>query len=174
MHPNLPTRPVNRTSLLTFLGELGYETKTTEHAPLFTVEDSQNLRGEIEGGHTKNLFLKDKKNNFFLLTAEEDTQVNLKTLHKLLDGSSRFSFGKPEMLLELLGVAPGAVTAFGIINDSAGHVTFSIDSRLLRHDKINCHPLTNDATTTINRDDLLAFAKLTGHDPQIVDLSQDV
>ena len=174
MSKTLPSRPVDRVTLLTFLDQLGYTTKTTEHAPLFTVEDSQNLRGEIEGGHTKNLFLKDKKGNYFLLTAEEDTQVNLKTLHKLIGGSSRFSFGKPEMLLELLGVTPGAVTAFGIINDAAGHLKFAIDERLLRHDRINCHPLTNDATTTIARDDLLAFARLTGHDPHIVDLSQDV
>ena len=174
MNPNLPARPVDRTGLLKFLDQQGYETQTKEHPPLFTVEDSQHLRGEIEGGHTKNLFLKDKKDNYFLLTAQEDTQVNLKTLHKLLGGSSRFSFGKPEKMLELLGVTPGAVTAFGIINDSEGRLRFAIDARLLDHDKINCHPLTNEATTTISRDDLLAFARLTGHDPQIVDLSQDV
>ncbi|MFD0916619.1 prolyl-tRNA synthetase associated domain-containing protein [Pseudahrensia aquimaris] len=171
---DLPSTPVDRNALLGFLDKQGFAVTTTDHPPLFTVEDSQKLRGSIEGGHTKNLFLKDKKGAYFLLTAEEDSEVNLKTLHKLLDGSSRFSFGKPEALLELLGVIPGAVTAFGIINDRENNVTFAIDSRLMRHDKINCHPLTNEATTTIARDDLLAFAKLCEHEPMIVDLSQEV
>ncbi len=125
-------------------------------------------------GHTKNLFLKDKKGNYFLLTAQEDTQVNLKTLHKLLGGSSRFSFGSADKMEEFLGVTPGAVTAFGIINDRAGDVTFAIDQRLLQHQKINCHPLVNTATTTISSQDLLSFAAASGHDPIIVDLSSEI
>ena len=100
--------------------------------------------------------------------------VNLKTLHKLLGGSSRFSFGKPEALENFLGVVPGAVTAFGVINDRENKVSLAFDKRLMRHDKINCHPLTNDATTTIARDDLIAFAKNCGHDPMIVDLTKEV
>ena len=174
MFDSLPAYPVTRDALLNYLNSCGFDTATRDHAPLFTVEDSQNLRGEIEGGHTKNLFLKDKKGNFFLLTAQEDTVVNLKTLHKLLGGASRFSFGNSEKMTEFLGVSPGAVTAFGIINDRAGMVTFAIDSTLLEHKKINCHPMTNDATTTIRRDDLLEFARSCGHDPMIVDLGCEV
>ena len=170
----LPRSPVNPSDLLKYLDDCGFQTTTKEHAPLFTVEDSQNLRGEIDGGHTKNLFLKDKKGNYFLLTAEEDSVVNLKTLHKLLGGSSKFSFGKPEALNAYLGVVPGAVSALGVINDRENNVTFAIDQRLMRHEKINCHPLTNDATTTIMRGDLVEFAKNCGHDPIIVDLDQDV
>ena len=174
MPNSLPSAPVRREALLAYLDQCGFHIETKDHAPLFTVEDSQNLRGEIEGGHTKNLFLKDKKGNYFLLTAEEDSVVNLKTLHKLLGGSSKFSFGKPEALEEFLGVVPGAVTALGIINDREHKVKFAFDQRLMRHDKINCHPLTNDATTTITRDDLIVFAKNCGHDPLIVDLDQEV
>ena len=170
----LPAAPVDTDALLAYLEASGFDVETKRHPALFTVEDSQQLRGEIEGGHTKNLFLKDKKGNFFLLTAEEDTVVNLKTLHKLIGGSSRFSFGNADMMQELLGVTPGAVTALGVINDRENRLSFAIDQRLLRHEKINCHPLTNEATTTLKTDDLLAFAKACGHNPQIVDLSEDV
>lgn len=174
MSTDLPATPVTRQSLLAYLEKSNFDTTTFDHPALFTVEDSRNLRGEIEGGHTKNLFLKDKKGNYFLLTAQEDTEVNLKTLHKLLGGSSRFSFGKAEMMEEYLGVTPGAVTAFGIINDREGNVTFAIDQRLLEHEKINCHPLVNTATTTILSNDLLSFAKACNHPPMVVDLSAEI
>ncbi|MEP1208454.1 MAG: prolyl-tRNA synthetase associated domain-containing protein [Rhizobiaceae bacterium] len=174
MSANLPDAPVTRDTLLAYLQDCNFETVTVDHPALFTVEDSQKLRGEIEGGHTKNLFLKDKKGNYFLLTAQEDTQVNLKTLHKLLGGSSRFSFGSAEKMEEYLGVTPGAVTAFGIINDRANNVSFAIDKRLLEHQKINCHPLVNTATTTLTCDDLLSFASACDHPALIVDLSTEV
>jgi len=141
---------------------------------LFTVDESQALHREIEGGHTKNLFLKDKKSNYFLLTAQHDAEINLKQLHKLIGASGRLSFGKPEMMEELLGVTPGAVTALGLINDRGGRIKFSIDQQLIAHERINCHPLTNEATTSIGKEDLLAFARATGHDPLIVDLAQEV
>ncbi|MEE9315219.1 MAG: YbaK/EbsC family protein [Rhizobiaceae bacterium] len=171
---SLPATPVSSQVLLEFLEACGFETTTITHPPLFTVGESQELRGKIDGGHTKNLFLKDKKSNYFLLTAQEDSVVNLKTLHKLLGGTGRLSFGKPDMMLELLGVSPGAVTALGIINDREGKLSFAIDKRLLEHDKINCHPLTNEATTTIARDDLLAFAKACRHEPRIIDLDEEI
>ncbi len=174
MSADLPATPVTRATLLDYLAACAFDTLTVDHPALFTVEDSRKLRGEIEGGHTKNLFLKDKKGNYFLLTAQEDTQINLKTLHKLLGGSSRFSFGSADRMEEFLGVTPGAVTAFGIINDRAGRVTFAIDSKLLQHEKINCHPLVNTATTTISSNDLMSFATASGHDPIIVDLSSEI
>ena len=169
--PEPPSAPVDEAALLAYLDACGFETTTHRHPPLFTVEDSQQLRGAIDGGHTKNLFLKDKKGNIFLVTAQEDSAVDLKNLHKLLGAQGRFSFGKADLLEECLGVKPGAVTAFGVINDREGRVRFAIDARLLDHDIINCHPLSNEATTAIARDDLLSFAARCGHEPLVVDLS---
>ena len=154
-----------------FLGSLGIAVTTVRHPPLFTVADSQALRGEIAGGHTKNLFLKDRKDRYFLLTVEEDAEIDLKQVHHLIGASGKVSFGKPEKLMEYLGVIPGAVTAFGILNDTGGAVTFVIDEALLRHETINAHPLTNEATTTIARDDLIRFAEAVGHPPVVLKLS---
>jgi Ala-tRNA(Pro) deacylase len=159
--------PASRADLAQCLQRLGIATVTVEHPPLFTVEESRALRGEIPGGHTKNLFLKDKKNQVFLVVAEEDAEIDMKSLHKRI-GSARLSFARPELLAELLGVAPGAVTPFGAINDSSRRVTVILDERLMRHTRLNFHPLENTATTTIGRDDLLAFLRHTGHEPQIL------
>jgi Ala-tRNA(Pro) deacylase len=155
--------PKTTDDLIAFLDALGIATKTVTHPPLFTVADSQQLRGEIPGAHTKNLFLKDKKDSYFLLTVGEEDTVDLKQVHRAIGAASRVSFGRPEALMELLGVTPGAVTAFGLINDMDGRVKFIIDARLAQHDVINAHPLTNEATTTIARDDLRRFVEATGH-----------
>ena len=154
-----------------YLNTLGIEVKTVTHPPLFTVADSQNLRGEIAGGHTKNLFLKDKKDNFFLVTVEEDAVVDLKTIHTLIGAASKVSFGKPEKLLEYLGLIPGAVSVLGAVNDTEHKVSIILDEALMRHEIINAHPLTNEATTSIHRDDLLKFLEATGHEPRIVSVS---
>ncbi|GAA5542814.1 MULTISPECIES: prolyl-tRNA synthetase associated domain-containing protein [Brucella/Ochrobactrum group] len=158
--------------LLDYLQNLGIEVTTVEHPPLFTVADSQGLRGEIPGGHTKNLFLKDKKDNFFLVTVEEDAVVDLKSIHQVIGAASRVSFGKPEKLLEYLGVIPGSVTVFGAINDRDHNVQVVIDADLMKYDVINGHPLTNEATTSIRREDLIAFLKSTGHEPRILAVSE--
>jgi Ala-tRNA(Pro) deacylase len=163
--------PKTPDDLLAFLAEIGIAVKTVTHPPLFTVADSQALRGEIPGGHTKNLFLRDKKERYFLLTVEEDAEVDLKTIHQVIGASGRVSFGKPEKLLDYLGVTPGAVTAFGVVNDTAHNVTIVLDEALMRHDVINAHPLTNEATTSIGRDDLLRFIEATGHEPLVLKLS---
>lgn len=149
--------------LYAFLCNLGIETTTVRHPALFTVADSQNLRGEIAGAHTKNLFLKDKKDNYFLLTVEENAAVDLKSIHGQIGAASRVSFGKPEALLALLGVTPGAVTLFGLINDTSRKVRFFMDENLLAQDIVNAHPLTNEATTSIRTADVLKFAEATGH-----------
>lgn len=162
--------PATRADLFAMLDELGIETATTEHPPLHTVEESQALRGEIAGGHTKNLFLKDKKDQVFLVVAEEDAPIDMKGLHKRI-GSARLSFGKPELLAELLGVVPGSVTPFGVINDTEKRITVILDSALLRHEELNFHPLQNVATTTIGRDDFVAFLRHAGHPPQVLALS---
>lgn len=163
--------PASRADLIAFLDRLGIATRTFEHPPLFTVEQSQALRGEIAGGHTKNLFLKDKKDNYFLLTVGEEAQVDLKQVHHAIGAASRVSFGRPEMLMELLGVVPGAVTVFGLINDTQRRVKLFLDAALMEHETINAHPLTNEATTQIARADLLRFIAATGHEPTILKLS---
>ena len=163
--------PKTPEELFAFLQKLGIEVRTVSHPPLFTVADSQALRGEIPGGHTKNLFLKDKKDNFFLITVGEEAEVDLKQIHHVIGAASRVSFGKPEALMEHLGVIPGAVTAFGLINDEKGAVKFVIDDALMEHETINAHPLTNEATTSIAASDMLRFARATGHEPAILKVS---
>lgn len=163
--------PKTRQDLLAFLDDLGIETTTHEHPPLFTVEDSRALRGDIPGGHTKNLFVKDKKDNVFLLTVDEHAEVDLKTIHTRIGGSGRVSFGKPELLMELLGVKPGSVTIFGLINDTGGRVTAYLDAGLMENGIVNGHPLTNEATTSIRRDDLVRFVEATGHKANVLKLT---
>lgn len=158
--------------LFAYLDQLGIAVKTVTHPPLYTVADSQNLRGQIDGGHTKNLFVKDKKDNFFLLTVGEEAVVDLKTIHHVIGAASKVSFGKPEALEELLGVQPGAVTAFGPINDVERKVRVFLDADLMKHDVINCHPLINTATTSIASADLIKFLEATGHKPVVIKLTQ--
>lgn len=165
------TMPKNFDDLIAFLDTHGIATNTIAHAPLFTVADSQRLRGEIAGGHTKNLFVKDKKGAYFLMTVEEDAVVDLKTVHTVIGASGRVSFGSAEKLMELLGVIPGAVTPFGVINDTGGAVTMVFDAALMRHETINAHPLVNDKTTSIRSADLLQFVRLTGHEPRVLTLT---
>lgn len=160
--------PKTAEDLFRFLDALKIEHKTARHEPVFTVAESVSLRDEIPGGHTKNLFVKDKKDRFFLLTVEEHAVVDLKTVHGVIGASGRVSFGKPERLMEFLGVVPGSVTVFGAINDIGHDVTFILDEDLMKEDIINGHPLTNDATTSIRRADLLRFLEATGHTPLVL------
>lgn len=160
--------PVTPDELFAALDRLGIAHPTVSHQPLFTVEESQSLRGAIPGGHTKNLFLKDKKSALFLVTALEDAEIELKSLHRRLGATGRFSFGSADAMLETLGVLPGSVTPLGVINDTAHRVTVILDEALMRHDAINAHPLTNTMTTSIARNDLIRFLESTGHPPRIV------
>lgn len=164
----MTTPPKTKEQLFAFLDELGLPHSTKSHPPVFTVAESESLRDEIPGGHTKNLFVKDKKDRFFVVTVEERATVDLKQIHKIIGASSRVSFGSPEKMLEFLGVVPGSVTVFGAINDTGNNVTFVLDEDLMRYDIINGHPLTNDATTSIARDDLVRFLKATGHEPLVL------
>jgi Ala-tRNA(Pro) deacylase len=163
--------PATREDLMAYLARLGIAVATVEHPPLFTVEESQALRGEIAGAHTKNLFVKDKKDAVFLITAPEDAALDLKQVHHAIGASGRVSFGKPELMMELLGVLPGSVTPFGVLNDSGGRVTMILDRRLMAADAINCHPLVNTATTTISPSGLMTFLRATGHEPKVVALA---
>ena len=163
--------PKTRNDLFQLLDKLQIAVTTVDHPPLFTVQESQALRGTIPGAHTKNLFLKDKKGRYFLLTVAEDAEVDLKSVHKVIGASGRVSFGSSERLMELLGVSPGSVTVFGLINDADGAVTMVLDRALMENETINAHPLSNDATTSIARDDLVRFVRETGHEPLILNLA---
>lgn len=158
-----------RQDLFARLAALGIATHTVEHEPVFTVAESGKLERELPGAHTKNLFLKDDKGELFLIVASSATRVDLKALSRTL-GAGRFSFGKPELLMEALGVPPGSVTAFAVINDKARRVRVVIDSQLMTCSSINCHPLENTATTNIAREDLLRFIRACGHEPRVAAL----
>lgn len=153
--------------LFAFLDSLGIAHKTVQHPPLFTVEQSRALRGQIPGGHTKNLFLRDKKYAITLVVALEDAEIDLKGLHRRLGAAGRFSFGSADLLRETWGVEPGAVTPFGAINDPQGRVNVVLDAAMMKCEILNYHPLVNTMTTSIARDDLVKFLAATGHVPRI-------
>lgn len=157
-------RPAEEAELLAYLDNLGIRHLTHRHRPVFTVEESGDLKSTMPGGHTKNLFLKDKKGRLFLLSAIADTRIDLNAASKLL-GSGRFSFGNADLLFQHLGVTPGSVTLFGLINDTDRTVTLILDEALFTHDPVNFHPLRNDATTAVSPGDMLKFARATGHEP---------
>ena len=159
--------PATREELLARLNSLGIVTKTHEHAAVFTVEEARALRGEIEGGHCKNLFLKDDKANLWLIVCLEESPIDLKAAPVKI-GSRRLSFGKPDLLMEVLGVEPGSVTPFGLINDTACRVNVVLDAAMMAHEQVNFHPLQNTATTTIASTDLMTFIRSLGHEPNVV------
>lgn len=162
--------PQDRDALFAELARLGLETETIEHEAVFTVAQSAALRARIVGGASKNLFLKDRKGRLFLLSTEDDAEIDLRTLHRKLGGQGRLSFGSAELMHEVLGVTPGSVTPFAAINDREGRVTVALARALLDRERVNFHPLENTATTAISAQDLVAFLKATGHDPLIVEL----
>ena len=155
--------PKTPDELFAALDALGIAHKTITHPPVFSVEQAARLRGEVAGGHTKNLFLRDKKNALYIVVALEDAAIDLKGLHRLLGASGRFSFGSADLLREVWGVVPGAVTPFGAINDTQGRVTVVLDAEMMEHETLNYHPLVNTMTTSIARDDLVKFLESTGH-----------
>jgi Ala-tRNA(Pro) deacylase len=164
--------PASPDDLLAYLTALGVETTTVDHPPLFTVEDSRTLRGEIPGGHTKNLFVKDKKGRLFLLVLGEETAVDLKRAHETIGAQGRVSFGSAELLEEVWGVKPGAVTPFGAINDKTAKVSVVLDEAMMRHERLNFHPLVNTRTTGLKSADLIKFLRATGHEPLVAVLGQ--
>jgi len=163
--------PFSDLDLYKMFDDMGLSVTKTEHAPLYTVEDSQNLRGDIKGGHCKNLFLKSKKGILFLVVVLEDWRVDLKQLEKQL-GAGRLSFGKPDLLMEKLGIIPGAVTPFSAINDLEKEVTVILDQEMMTYDLLNYHPLRNDRTVTISNSDLRRFLTEQHQPPVIMDIPQ--
>ena len=162
--------PASTEDLAQRLEQLGIKTTTLPHKPLFTVEESRTHRGKIPGGHCKSLFLKDKKGELWLVVALEDAGIDLKTLPRLI-GSGRLSFASADLLIKVLGVTPGSVTPFALINDTGQQVKVILDRAMMAHHLLNYHPLVNTATTTIASADLVTFIRDCGHDPRIVAIS---
>jgi len=164
--------PLSPQELLDHLSALGIQAETVEHEPVFTVAESKAIKERIPGAHTKNLFVKDKKGRFFLISAKHDTAIDLKRAHEALGASGRLSFGSADQLRALLGVEPGSVTAFAVVNDTDGKVTMVLDANLMEHQRVNFHPLVNSMTTGVSREDLLKFLQATGHEPTILRLPE--
>ena len=163
---SLPTTPETLMCALTSL-DIGYTTHT--HPPLRTVDDAKTFRGDLQGAHIKNLYLRDRKKRNFLLVVEEDKSIDLKALPSLI-GSDRLSFGSADRLFEMLGVRPGAVSPFTLINDPDHHVQLVLDADLADQPCLFAHPLVNDMTLGISGIDLMRFFVHTGHDPQLLAL----
>lgn len=157
-----------RADLFAFFDAHGIAHSTMDHPPVFRVEEGEAIKAAMPGGHTKNLFLKDAKGQLWLISALGETVIDLKRLHTVI-GSARLSFGPEAMMVQTLGVTPGSVTAFGLINDVDHRVRFVLDAALAKADPVNFHPLSNDATTALSQADLRKFLAALGVEPLIVD-----
>ena len=160
--------PASEAELSAFFNAHGIAHTTHRHEPVFRVEEGQEIKAALPGGHTKNLFLKDHKGQLWLVSALGETRIDLKRLPERI-GSARLSFGSPERLYAALGVTPGSVTAFALINDPEHKVRFVLDAALIAHEIVNFHPLHNAATTAVSRAGFLDFLKALGITPLIVD-----
>ena len=152
------------------LDQLGIAHRTVDHPPVFTVEEAKALRGNLPGHHLKNLFLRNKKEEMWLVVALEDRAIDLKRLGDFL-GAGRLSFGSADRLKHSLGVEPGSVTPLALVNDEAHAVRLVLDAGLKMGGPVNAHPLTNSMTTAIALADLLRFFEATGHAPQWLDMA---
>ena len=163
-------RPAARADLFAFLDAHGIAHKTLDHPPVFRVEEGLEIKAALPGGHTKNLFLKDAKDQLWLICALGETAIDLKALPPVI-GAARLSFGSAERLYDALGVTPGSVTAFALINDKDRRVRLVVDAALLATDPVNFHPLTNAATTAISKDHFLRFLDALKIEPMVVDFA---
>ena len=157
-----------RDDILSYLTDIGAAPVTTDHVAVFHVGEGEGIKDEIPGAHTKNLFLKDAKGRIWLISAKDDTVIDLKRLHTVI-GSARLSFGAAELMVEILGVTPGSVTALALINDVERRTTFVLDKALAEADQVNFHPLTNTATTTLTQADFRKFLASLKITPLVVD-----
>ena len=155
-------------SLFALLDSLGVAHSTLEHPAVFHVGEGDEIKAALPGGHTKNLFLKDAKDRLWLISALQDARIDLKALPAVI-GSAKLSFGKPELMAETLGVTPGSVTAFALMNDKDRRVTFVLDRALLAREPLNFHPMLNTATTAVSAEGFLRFLAAIGVEPIVVD-----
>lgn len=166
----LPSPEARETALYNRLRELGIAWRTYEHAPVFTVEESSSVL-DLPGCHTKNLFLKDRKGGLWLVVLRAHLRLDLNALAKQL-AAPRYSFGSPDLLIATLGIEPGSVTPFALLNDTARAVRPVLDAQMLEEDPLNFHPLRNDRTIAVSAQDLLHFVRACGHDPLIATLPE--
>jgi Ala-tRNA(Pro) deacylase len=159
-----------RSDLIAFFDAHAIAHDTTDHPAVFRVGEGEGIKDDIPGAHTKNLFLKDAKGRLWLISAQDDTEIDLKRLHTVI-GSARLSFGSAELMEQALGVTPGSVTAFGLINDVERRLTFVLDRRLAQAERVNFHPLTNTATTGVSCEGFAAFLAALGVTPIVVDFA---
>ena len=160
----------DRDSFLAWLEGNGIDHATLDHPAVFRVGEGDDFKARLPGAHTKNLFLKDKKDRLWLISARQDTEIDLKRLHRVI-GSDRLSFGSAELMVETLGVTPGSVTAFALINDTDKRLTFVVDRRLWEAERVNFHPLTNTATTGVDQAGFRRFLEAIGVEPIVVDFA---
>ena len=165
-HPSEP-------SLYALFDELGLTYHTEEHRAVFTVAEGADVKARLPGGHSKNLFLKDKAGDYVLVSELGSTTIKLNQLHKRI-GTKRLSFGKPDALLDLLGVVPGSVTVFSVLNDTDQKVRLILDKALFEHDVVWFHPMRNTASTRMTPKDILTFAEAAGHPATLIDFSEDL
>ena len=155
--------------LLNILDELNIKYTNHEHPAVFTVEEAALHSEGIKGAHSKNLFFKDKKKRLFLVVTLADKPIKIKDVGKRI-GAGNMSFGKPDLLMDVLGVIPGSVTPFAAVNIGDHEVKIVLDEELMENNLLNFHPLTNTATTTITADDLVKFLEHVGQAPHIIRL----
>lgn len=170
MTEHKPTPLYDKDRLLAWMAEHGVAQRTVDHPAVFRVDEGHELKAGMPGAHTKNLFLKDKKGRLWLISARQDTVVDLKRAPKTI-GSDRLSFGNEGLLYETLGLTPGSVTALGLINDTDRRVTFVFDKALWDADVVNFHPLTNTATTALAQADFRKILSLLDREPIVVDFA---
>ena len=159
-----------RADLIAFLDQLGVEHTTIDHPAVFRVGEGEEIKAALPGAHTKNLFLKDGKGQLWLISAEGHTPIDLKRLPPVI-GSARLSFGNAALMEETLGVTPGSVTAFGLINDAGHRVRFVLDRALAEAEIVNFHPLTNTATTGVSQAGFRKFLAALGVEPLVVNFA---
>ncbi len=163
--------PATAQDLYALFAAHGVAWRTLEHPPVYRVEEGREIKAALPGGHTKNLFLKDHKDQIWLICALAETRIDLKRLPPVI-GSGRLSFGSEALLYEALGVRPGSVTLFALINDPARRVQLVLDAALLQAEPVNFHPLANTATTAISQDGLQRFLGALEITPQVVDFER--
>lgn len=161
--------PATPDDLFSLFDRLDIRAVTHRHEPAFTVEEGNRVWGSIAGVHCKNLFLKDAKARLWLVVAPTERQIDLKALPGKI-GAARLSFGAAPLLFEVLGIEPGSVTPFAVINDPGHRVTVVLDAWMMGQERVNYHPLRNDMTTTLTPAELSRFLAHTGHCAQLAEL----
>ncbi len=164
----MPTSPRDA---LTAMNDMGIDYDLHEHEALFTVAESEKVDTQINAHHTRNMFLRTKKKQNYLVTLSHDTPIDLKKLEDLIDGAKRFSFGSPDRLMEILGVYPGSVTPLSAMNAKPDNITVILEEKMMNADLVAYHPLINTRTVTLKPSDLLKFLNHYGHSPYIINMN---